>query len=222
VKAKLRVGVHQDVQVTSTHWGQRLVKDPEHLVTQVFCSACSVAYSHNGVDLWAPFASLILEAAYEATLWTSLLHALRRQDDPGARVVFLTALGGGVFGNSMSWIAHALDLACTRVLPFCATAGITLDLRFVTYAPPVDTAIDEIVSKYAACEEPTTPVQCQPNESVMRSETLLGNMPVDSKRSRTNPSKSSANLSTMERAKHSAVVPDASAQQKISKYFTKV
>ena len=58
VKNELKVGVHSDCQVTSTNWGRHAVNDPAHTVTQVFCSACSVAYSHNPGELWAPFASL--------------------------------------------------------------------------------------------------------------------------------------------------------------------
>ena len=38
VSARLRVGVHEDVEVTSYHWGCNLLRDPEQLVTQVFTS----------------------------------------------------------------------------------------------------------------------------------------------------------------------------------------
>jgi hypothetical protein len=150
VKAKLRVGVHNDVQVTSHNWGAEAIEDPDHTVTQVFCSACSVAYSQNSSGLWAPFASLVLEASYEATLWAALLHAIRHRGDPRAQVVYLTCVGGGVFGNDHQWIATAIDMACERVGPACAAAGIQLDCRMVTYAPgQLDRDVEAVISKWA-------------------------------------------------------------------------
>lgn len=55
---------------------------------------------------------MILEASYEATLWGAVLHALKHRDDPSARIVYLTLLGGGVFGNKLEWIVKAIDGAC--------------------------------------------------------------------------------------------------------------
>jgi len=142
LKAKLRVGVHSDVQVTSSHWGNRR-SEREEIVTMVFGSACSITYSRNHPQLWEPFATMILEASYEATLWAAVLHALRHKDDPRARVVFLTALGGGVFGNDLAWIAQAIDMACDKF------KGLNLDVRIVSYCPPVDRNLDMVVQKYA-------------------------------------------------------------------------
>ena len=81
-------------------------------VTQIFGSACSISYSGGSDDEWKQFASMILEASYEATFWASVLHALKHKEDPNARKVFLTPLGGGCFGNNMAWIANAIDKAC--------------------------------------------------------------------------------------------------------------
>src|ERR1700722_13686987 len=47
------------------------------LVTQVFCSALPVAYSPVPSIHWRRFASLVLEAAYEATLWAAVENARR-------------------------------------------------------------------------------------------------------------------------------------------------
>jgi hypothetical protein len=61
--------------------------------------------------LWATFARLVLEAAYEATL----LCALENLGRGGSQRVYLTRLGGGAFGNDDRWIndaiVRALDLA---------------------------------------------------------------------------------------------------------------
>ena len=45
--------------------------------------------------------------------------------------MFLTLLGGGVFGNDLAWITAAIDHACQRVRP-----GAALDVRLVCYAGP--------------------------------------------------------------------------------------
>jgi len=129
----MRIGVHEDIQVTSTNWGRNLLKDDEQIVTQVFGSACSVSYSRNGTDLWEPFGRLVLQASYEATLWAALLTALRHSGDdkigqPGARRVFLTCLGGGVFGNPMEWITDAMEEAFTKF------ENVNLEICIVTYA----------------------------------------------------------------------------------------
>jgi len=50
-RAALRVGVHSDVQVTSYDWGKHRVTDPSQRVTQVFGSACAVAYNYR--SSWA-------------------------------------------------------------------------------------------------------------------------------------------------------------------------
>lgn len=118
IKAELRVGVQADCQVTSTSWGEDLINDPTHTCTQIFVSACSCSYSpKTDKEQWAPFASLILEASYEATLWAAVIHALKHKDDPRARVVFLCLVGGGVFGNDLNWIKDAINMAIERVEP---------------------------------------------------------------------------------------------------------
>ena len=130
VKCLLRIGLQTDCQVTSQNWGRDQLRDADHVVTQIFASACSVAYSQNGSGLWKAFASLVLEASYEAALIAAALKALDHPDRPHSSKVFLTAVGGGVFGNGLSWIARAIEKAL-------ASVDFPLDVRLVTYAPPV-------------------------------------------------------------------------------------
>lgn len=115
LRSALRVGVHSDTQVTANNAGR--------LVTQVYCSAMPVAYSGIDADLWAPFAQLILEAAYEATM----LAAVKNANRTGNRRVFLTLLGGGAFGNRQDWIAAAM----LRALRLHADSG--LEVMLVSY-----------------------------------------------------------------------------------------
>ncbi|CAK9059377.1 unnamed protein product [Durusdinium trenchii] len=130
LRGKLRIGLHEEVQVTSTAWGAKLVHpSANQLVTQVFGSACSVAYSRDSSrDDWEPVARLILEASYEATLLAALKQAIKHEGREGSNRVFLTCLGGGVFGNSMEWILDAMRRA------FLQLKEADLDVRIVTYA----------------------------------------------------------------------------------------
>jgi hypothetical protein len=143
VRAALRIGVHKDVQVTSCSWGEQRVEDSKQAVTQVFGSACAVAYNHNTDNRsWRNFASIVLEASYEATLWAALLNAHDHGGRHGSRRVFLTCLGGGVFGNSMSWIMQAMHRA------FEQFKDCDLDVRIVTYAGQIDPQLLAIEQEY--------------------------------------------------------------------------
>ena len=73
-------------------------------------SAVPVAYcAHTPPDDWAPLARLTLRAAYDATL---LAARVKSSTEGGRRVkVFLTALGGGAFGNRHEWISEAIEHA---------------------------------------------------------------------------------------------------------------
>lgn len=115
LRAELCIGLHHDVEVTDAHGPRR----PR--VTQAFCSALPVAYSQIAPRAWEPFARLVLEAAYEATL----LAACARRDAGGSGTVLLTRLGGGAFGNDDAWI----DDAIARALRLVETRG--LDVRLV-------------------------------------------------------------------------------------------
>jgi hypothetical protein len=70
-------------------------------------------------ELWKPFASLILEASYEATLLAGILNGDKR--------VYLTLVGGGVFGNELEWICSAIERACFKY------AEYELDIQIVNY-----------------------------------------------------------------------------------------
>lgn len=64
-------------------------------------------YSSVPAEVWTPFATLVLEAADEATLWAAVQNA----QQGGSNRVLLTRLGGGVFGNRDAWIDAAMRRA---------------------------------------------------------------------------------------------------------------
>jgi hypothetical protein len=111
----LRIGIQWHTQVT--------LHDATHTVSQAYCSALPVAYSQHPSHLWAAFAQLILEAAYEATLCTALLNAM----SDGSNRVFLTLLGGGAFGNETAWILGGIQRALTLY------KDVDLDVAIVSY-----------------------------------------------------------------------------------------
>lgn len=119
LRGLLRVGLHVDVEVTDG-------PAPGPRVSQIFCSALPIAYGEHPAAAWAPFARLVLEAAYEATLWAGVLNSVRG----GSNRVLLTRLGGGAFGNADDWIDGALLRALRLV------GERDLDIMIVSYGPP--------------------------------------------------------------------------------------
>ena len=117
LRARLRIGLHEDTQVTD------LPADEGVLVSQAFCSALPVAYSRIPAPAWEPFARLVLEAAYEATVLAAAARARAGQ----SHTVLLTRLGGGAFGNDEAWIDDAID----RALGLVEFAG--LDICLVSF-----------------------------------------------------------------------------------------
>jgi hypothetical protein len=120
LRGLLRVGLHRDVGVTEPGAA------PNARVTQVYCSALPVAYSGIPAAEWTKFASLILEAAYEATVLSAVLNAA----GGGSRRLLLTRIGGGAFGNDEAWISAAILRALRLV------AGQGLEVLMVSYGPP--------------------------------------------------------------------------------------
>jgi len=117
LRGELAIGVHSDVQVTD-------VRDRRVTVSQAFCSALPVAYSDVPAEVWEPFARLVLEASYEATL----LAAVERAARGGSNKVLLTRLGRGAFGNDDVWIMEAIERALRLI------EHADLDVRFVCYS----------------------------------------------------------------------------------------
>jgi hypothetical protein len=120
LRGKLCVGIHRDVEVTDAQ-GQR-----RPMVSQVFCSALPVSYTNVAPVLWKEFASLVLEAAYEATMLAAVLNAKRG----ASNVVLLTQLGGGAFGNHDDWIHAATRRSLEKAREF------DLDVKLVSYGKP--------------------------------------------------------------------------------------
>lgn len=126
LRGLLQIGVHQDVEVTDSD------AHPPQLVSQAFCSALPVAYCGYPSSIWRPFAELVLDAAYEATVLAAVLNARRG----ASNIVLLTRLGGGAFGNDDAWIDAAMRRALNKVHKF------DLDVRLVSFGSPAPTMLE--------------------------------------------------------------------------------
>jgi hypothetical protein len=121
MRGKLCIGIHRDVEVTDAAGKHR------PLVSQTFCSALPVNYNRSvPLPHWEALGSLVLQAAYEATMLAAVLDARRGVSN----VVLLTELGGGAFGNDAAWIYAAMRRALEMV------SGFDLDVKLVSYRTP--------------------------------------------------------------------------------------
>jgi hypothetical protein len=123
---RLCIALQRDVEVTDAYNGQG------PLVSQAFCSALPIAYTNVPARHWRPFASLVLEAAYEATMWAAVLNAQRG----ASKVVLLTLLGGGAFGNESNWVLDAMRRS------FGVVSSYNIDARIVSYGAPSREIVD--------------------------------------------------------------------------------
>ncbi len=120
LRGRLSIAIQRGVEVTEPGAGAG------NLVSQAFCSALPISYTGVPLAVWRPFASLVLEAAYEATLLEGAIGAAHG----GSRIVLLTLVGGGVFGNDVEWIYAAIRRALRQV------QGVALDVRIVSRGAP--------------------------------------------------------------------------------------
>jgi hypothetical protein len=96
LRGRLRIGIQWNTEVT--------IAEKCHRVSQAYCSSLPVGYSEHAESNWADFATLVLEASYEATFHTAVLN----MKASGCNKLYLTLIGGGVFGNRSEWIAAAI------------------------------------------------------------------------------------------------------------------
>ena len=136
--SRLQVGIQRDTQVT---YPANIVAE-QRLVTQVYCSAVPVSYTSATPDDWEPLAKIVLQGAYEATLLEGVRQGLavtlqekeQQSSTFTARFlvpkVYLTLVGGGVFGNKHEWIYDAMVHAHAAVQSY----GMPLDVYIVHYS----------------------------------------------------------------------------------------
>lgn len=97
-KKLVNIGIQSNTKVT--------FNNSSNMVTQVFCSAVPIAYNSSEIktEYWQKFAEFILEAMYEATVLSAIKNHQINQNNK----LFLTLIGGGVFGNPQPWILNSI------------------------------------------------------------------------------------------------------------------
>jgi len=115
IRQLLRIGIQWNTEVT--------IAESKHKVSQAYCSALPVAYSQHSLKQWSAFAQLILDVSYEATICAGILNSIKTTSNK----IFLTLIGGGVFGNEKEWIIRAIQRALNLY------KHIDLDIVIVSY-----------------------------------------------------------------------------------------
>jgi hypothetical protein len=102
--------------------------EAKHTVSQIYCSALPIAYYKDILPYCPNFSRMILHAVYEATFACAADLSLK-----GERVkVFLTRVGGGVFGNPDDYINEAIEASKRKFDEY------PIDVYMVRYEPNVD------------------------------------------------------------------------------------
>lgn len=114
IRNNMKVGIGIGQQVT--------LDNCDHLVNQIFCSAVPIAYNNKNIPLalWENLAKSILNIAYESVFAFAASNAKSKK-------LYLTRIGGGVFGNPSEWIDEAIDNAYKKY------SGCGLDVKLVKY-----------------------------------------------------------------------------------------
>ena len=115
IEQKLKIGLQCDTDVT--------IGTSNNRVTQAYCSALPIAYSNVDIEESEKFAQLILDATYQATFYAALIN----YEKTGNSKLFLTLVGGGVFGNKIEWIISAIKKS---IYKFWKTP---LDVKIISY-----------------------------------------------------------------------------------------
>lgn len=114
-----KVGRHTGVQVTFglKNFGKvELCDDPEQVVNQVFTAAMNMADMPDAEpEHLVPIARWVLRAAYRGTILAAIDNA-HRSALPARNKLFLTLIGGGVFGNKIEWIVDTIIGDCRELL----------------------------------------------------------------------------------------------------------
>ena len=130
LRQSLRIGLQWNTQVT--------LDNASHTVSQAYCSALPISYTDHSLELWADFATLVLEACYEATICAAIVNAARS----GNNTLYLTLVGGGAFGNELDWIMNAIR----RALRLYSDSG--LDVSVVSHSRS-NPRVQQLVSEFA-------------------------------------------------------------------------
>ena len=135
---RVRVGVQAETQVSfgyTNSWDQQMDVVPAaagQRISQVFCAAMNLRQGASGranaeIPASRRTAALLLEAAYRGTYLAAIRH--------GSRQLYLTLIGGGVFGNDIDTILSVIEKVHLEVA--CCEKNTTLhEVHLVLFNEP--------------------------------------------------------------------------------------
>lgn len=127
-KDEIRIGYHRDIQITygfTMGDKQYDIDSKEQTVNQVFTAAIdfgSLNIGYKNHPKVIERAQALLDAAYAGTLLVAATNKKKK--------VFLTLIGGGVFGNDISWISSAI----AKNKEFIKDSGLDITLIIYNYS----------------------------------------------------------------------------------------
>jgi hypothetical protein len=108
--SQFAVGVHEGCEITTTISGGGYADAPAGRIThQVFAAALNFARDVVMTDSTLEVARALLAGEYRATVIAAWELSLRHPDRAGSKRLYLTFLGGGVFGNPRNVICEAIS-----------------------------------------------------------------------------------------------------------------
>jgi hypothetical protein len=140
---RIRVGVHDDVEVVFGHdWTGPVPRASDQRIAQVFTSTVALGSysSDDGSPALAAIRIQLLRAAYLGTLLAAV--------DLGKRAVVLTCIGGGVFGNPHRDIWNAILWALDQVEPLTPEPlHVVLNARALEASVPATEIRDQVAAR---------------------------------------------------------------------------
>jgi len=143
IEDKVKVLVHANIDAMYGRYDYNTIDycHPQK-ICQVFCAAMNLAQGYSGQrNQHLPGASekarLLLRAAYRGTLYGAEMY--------GCKKVYLTLIGGGVFGNNQSDIIHAI---CQAQSELCEFNKCIEEIHVVFFRAPYLDPIKAILQQY--------------------------------------------------------------------------
>ena len=143
IEGAVRVLVHARVETMFGRYGFRAIDETRpRTISQTFCAAMNLAQGASGYqNAQQPDARdkarLLLRAAYRGTLLAAELHACPK--------VFLTLIGGGVFGNNFDDIIDAVRTAHAELFP---VSRAVKEVHVVFFRAPNRDQLDHAMEGY--------------------------------------------------------------------------
>lgn len=102
------IGLQSNAAVTLGRCGDKFVMVNNQMVHQVFCSTIVFNIVKRN-EKNEKIAAKLIEVEYEETIKSAWECSLKYPNHKGAKKLFLTLIGGGVFNNQLSSIVHTIE-----------------------------------------------------------------------------------------------------------------